>query len=288
MNKIALILVTTLLLGNIKAQDVCLTNKEGSEYKFEKIVHLEATPVESQGWTGTCWSYSALSFFESELDRRGKGKDNILSEMYIVYQAYLGKADKYMRTDGNTNFDEGGAFHDIPWVIERFGIVPTEAYKGLNYGSETHTHSELASVLKGAMDGLIKRRRKLKNGAHLTTAWKPALRGILNAYLGEIPENIEDFTFKVKGKEYNPITYRDEMGLNMNDYISLTSFSNHPYYQTCQLAIADNWVWGSSYNVPLDDLWDAATYALKEGFSFAWGSDVSEKYFNFRFKKIIQ
>ena len=257
------------------------TNKEGSEYKFEKVVHLEATPVQSQGWTGTCWSFSALSFFETELERLGK-KGHILSEMYIVYQAYLGKAEKYIRTDGNTNFDEGGAFHDIPWVIKRFGIVPHEAFKGLNYGSDTHTHAEMIEVLQGAMDGLLEWRDDLPRNGKITTAWKGAIRGVLNAYLGSIPEKVEDFKFEVDGKEYNPITYRDELGLNMDDYVSLTSFSNHPWNERCHLAIADNWAWGESYNVSLDDLWYAAESSLKEGYTFAWGADVSEDYFSFR------
>lgn len=262
------------------AQDYS-TNKEGSEYKFEEITHLDATPVLSQGWTGTCWSFSALSFFESELNRMGK-KDIDLSEMYIVYHAYLGKAEKYIRTDGSTNFDEGGAFHDIPWVIKRYGIVPSDVYKGLNYGSERHTHSELSEVLKGTVNGILKARNDLSRNGSLSTAWQNAVRGVLNAYLGEIPTDITEMKFKANGKEYNPITYRDELGLNMDDYISITSFSNHAYYEECQLAIADNWAWGNSYNVPLDDMWKAAKHALKEGYTFAWGSDVSEDYFDFR------
>ncbi len=277
----ALIAIVSLTINSFGQDKVLSTNKEGSKYKFKEVAHLDATPVQSQGWTGTCWSFSALSFFESELARTGHGNDNILSEMYIVYHTYLGKADKYIRTDGNTNFDEGGAFHDIPWVISQYGIVPNEAFSGLNYGSERHTHSELAAVLKGAMNGLLKRNKSMRDGGKMTTAWMGAIRGILNAYLGEIPENVEEFKFSVKGKEYNPITYRDELGLDMSEYISLTSFSNHPFNQECQLAIADNWVWNSSYNVELDDLWGAAEYALKEGFTFAWGSDVSEDYFDF-------
>lgn len=257
------------------------TNKEGSKYKFEKIVQLDATPVESQGWTGTCWSFSALSFFETELMRMGKDEQT-LSEMWIVYHGYLGKAEKYIRMDGKANFDEGGAFHDIPWVIKNYGIVPTEAYKGLNYGSEKHTHSELSEVLKGAMSGVLKARNELSDNGSMSTSWQSAIRGILNAYLGPIPANVEDFKFNYKGKEYNPITYRDELGLNMDDYVSLTSFSNHAWYEKCMLAIPDNWAWGSSYNVPLEDLWAAAKYALNQGYSFAWGSDVSEDYFNFR------
>jgi bleomycin hydrolase len=278
-NKI-LSLFTLLIAFNLSAQDFT-TNKEGSEYKFKKIAQMESTPVLSQGWTGTCWSFSALSFFESELERMGKDGHN-LAEMYIVYHAYLGKAEKYVRTDGNTNFDEGGAFHDIPWVIKRYGIVPSEAFQGLNYGSERHNHAELSEVLKGTIGGVLKASKGLSTNDALSSSWHKAIRGVLDAYLGEVPENLEEFKFKVDGKEYNPVSYRDELGLNMDDYISLTSFSNHPYYQTCQLAIADNWAWGNSYNVPLADLWKAATYALKEGYSFAWGADVSEDYFSFR------
>ncbi|NOQ73450.1 MAG: aminopeptidase [Crocinitomix sp.] len=276
------IAVGAFLLGSLSlvAQEYS-TNKEGSEYKFEKIVHLDATPVLSQGYTGTCWSFSAMSFFESELDRLGKdGVD--LAEMYIVYHAYLGKADKYIRTDGNTNFDEGGAFHDIPWVIKRYGIVPANVFSGLNYGTEKHSHAELSEVLKGTMNGVLAARKGLSRGRTLSSTWKTALRGVLNAYLGEVPEKVEDFKFTVDGKEYNPISYRDELGLDMDDYVSLTSFSNHPFYSECQLAIADNWVWDESYNVPLDDMWSAAVYALEEGYTFAWGADVSEKYFDFR------
>lgn len=274
---LALAIIT--ILGN--AQEAEQTNKQGSSYKFKKLVHLDATPVESQGWTGTCWSFSTLSFFETELDRMGKEMPN-LSEMYIVYQAYLGKADKYYRTDGNTNFDQGGAFHDIPWVISRFGVVPKDVYAGLEYGMETHNHSELAKVLKGAMDGLMEARKGLNDNVGMTSSWKKAIRGILNAYLGEIPEKVEDMKFNVDGKEFNPISYRDHLGLNMDDYVSLTSFNNHPWNKECQLAIADNWAWGSSYNVELKDLWNAAEYALNNGYSFAWGADVSEDYFSFR------
>lgn len=281
MKKILSIFLAVCVVSLSFAQKADITNKAGSAYRFEKVVHLDATPVQSQGWTGTCWSFSALSFFETELNRMGKTMP-VLSEMYIVYYAYLGKAEKYFRTDGNTNFDEGGAFHDIPWVISRYGIVPETEYKGLNYGSEKHTHSELAEVLKGAVQGLMKARDDMSDSEMMTTAWMPALRGILNAYLGYIPEKIDDFKFNVEGKEFNPITYRDDLGLVMDDYVSLTSFSNHPFNAPCQLAIADNWAWGQSYNVPLEDFWAAAEYALTEGYSFAWGADVSESYFSYR------
>ncbi|MCH2233423.1 MAG: C1 family peptidase [Crocinitomicaceae bacterium] len=277
-----LILGLSLLFVGLQAnaQDLT-TNAEGSKYKFEKIKQLEATPVESQGWTGTCWSFSTLSFFETELMRMGKG-EKVLSEMWIAYFAYLGKAEKYIRMDGKANFDEGGAFHDIMWVIERYGIVPTTAFTGLVNGSSRHNHAELSEVLKGAMEGVLKTKNDLGDNEGLSNSWLGAIRGILNAYLGTIPENLEDFKFTEDGKEYNPITYRDELGMNMDDYVSLTSFTNHPFYEECMIAVPDNWAWGTSYNLPLDEFWAAAKDAIMNGYSFAWGSDVSEDYFNFR------
>ena len=251
------------------------SNAEGSEYKFRKIAHLDATPVQSQGYTGTCWSFSALSFFESELMRQGTADPALLSEMYIVRKAYEGKAEKYIRMDGKINFSEGGAFHDIPYVIRNYGIVPLEVYEGLNYGSKRHNHSEMFSVLDGAVQGLLEHLKK-RNVKSLTSAWKNALNGILNAYFGE------DITeFELEGKKYTPKTYADAIGLDMDDYVSLTSFTNHEMNKECMLAIADNWAWGKGYNVEIDDLMDACEDALKNGYSLAWGADVSEKGFSF-------
>jgi bleomycin hydrolase len=251
-------------------------NAEGSDYKLTKIAHLDATPVQSQGITGTCWSFSALSFFESELIRKGNKTPDLLAEMYIVRKAYESKAEKYIRMDGKINFSEGGAFHDIPYVIKNYGIVPEEIYKGLNYGSETHNHSELFEVLNGAMQGLLGH-VKNSNGAELSNAWMNAMTGILDAYLGKDPKE-----FEFKGKKYTPQTYAKSIGLNMDEYVSLTSFTNHAMYQKCHLAIPDNWAWGESYNVGLPDLFEACDYALKNGYTIAWGADVSEKGFSFR------
>ncbi len=251
-------------------------NAPESEYKFTKVAHLDATPVQSQGYTGTCWSFSALSFFESELIRKGTKNPDLLAEMYVVRKAYESKADKYIRMDGKINFSEGGAFHDIPYVIKNYGIVPEEIYKGLNYGSSTHDHSEMFSVLNGAVQGILDH-MKNAGGKELTSAWRNALNGILDAYFGK---DVQEFEFK--GKKYTPQSYAKAIGLNMDEYVSLTSFTNHRLYERCQLAIPDNWAWGDSYNVALNDLMDACEYALKNGYTLAWGADVSEKGFSFK------
>ena len=250
------------------------TNIEGSNYKFTKVAHLDATPVQSQGRTATCWSFSGLSFFESELIRKGNKNPAILSEMYVVRKSYENKADKYIRMDGKINFSEGGAFHDIPWVIKNYGIVPYDIYNGL-VGSESYDHAEFFEVLNGAVQGLLKFGASSSNG--ISPNWKPAISGILDAYLGK---DIKEFEFK--GKKYTPQTYAQAIGLNMDDYVSLTSFTNHSLYSKCQLAIPDNYNWGDSYNVNLNDLMTTVEFALSKGYTLAWGADVSEKGFSFK------
>ena len=252
-----------------------ISNAEDSEYKFKKVAHLDATPVQNQGYTGTCWSFSALSFFESELMRQGTEDPALLSEMYIVRKAYESKARKYIRMDGKINFSEGGAFHDIPYVIRNYGIVPLEAYEGLNYGSESHNHSEMFAVLDGAVQGLLEH-SKARYTKSLTSAWEVAINGILDAYLGQ---DIQEF--ELDGKTYTPKSYSEAIGLDMDDYVSLTSFTNHEMNAECMLEIPDNWAWGKSYNVSLDDLMAATEYALENGYTLAWGADVSEKGFSF-------
>jgi len=253
------------------------TNKEGSEYKFKVIKDLEATEVQSQGRTGTCWSFSSLSFFESEIIRLGHGKHN-LSEMFIARNAYIGKAENYLRMYGTFTFGPGGAFHDIPWVIKRYGIVPEEVYTGLHYGDTIHRHAEMEAILEGTVKALAK---KPQNG-HLTPVWKKAYTGILDAYLGDLPDNVEDFKFNYQGKEYTPKSYSKSLGLNMDDYISITSYTHHPFYSKFVLEVQDNWAMQSCYNLPLDEFMQVMEDAIKNGYTFAWGADVSEKGFNYR------
>jgi bleomycin hydrolase len=275
MKKILLV-VGIFLCTHITYSQETTKNAENSSYVFTKIAHLDATPVQSQGNTGTCWSFSALSFFESELIRKGNKNPDALSEMYVVRKAYEAKAEKFVRVDGKGNFSEGGAFHDIPYVIKKYGIVPKEVYKGLNYGSENHDHSEMYALLNGAVEGLMKHIKEIE-GEGISNVWKKALAGVLDAYLGKDPQE-----FDFKGKKYTPKSYAESLKLNMDDYISLTSFTNHDKYSLCYLEIPDNWSWGTSYNVELQDLMTTVESALKKGYTIAWGADVSEKGFSFR------
>ena len=260
-----------LTAGNANAQEDSFSNKEGSDYHFTMVKVMDATEVANQNRTGTCWSFSALSFYESELIRTGVGKHN-LSEMFIVRNAYVGKAQNYVRMHGNFNFGPGGAFHDIPWVFDRYGMVPEEVYKGLDYGTEKHNHNEMNGMLSAMVD-VIKDNPQKK----LTPSWTKAVEGVVDAYLGEVPEK-----FEYQGKEYTPKSYGEMLKLDMDDYISLTSYTHHDFYDEFILEIPDNWALGSSYNVTLDELMAEMEGSLMGGYTFAWGADVSEKGFSFR------
>ncbi len=266
------------------------TNIEGSKYKFTEIVKLPCTAVQSQGKSSTCWSFSALSFFESELYRMGIKDVAPLSEMYIVRKAYELKAEKFIRMDGKINFGEGGAFHDIPLVIRKFGIVPYAVYTGfpgVKYESSDFSedgglkseakpinHGELYKDINAFMQEML---TQLSNENGIDMGWKRNFNKKLDSYLGE------DITeFEWNGNKYTPKSYAASLRLDMDNYVSLTSFTNHPMYQKCMLEIPDNWAWGESYNVGIDDLMETAVSALKNGYTLAWGADVSEKGFSFK------
>ncbi len=259
-------------IGIMMAQDGDkLKIKPESGYEFTVVKTLDATPVQDQFRTGTCWSFSALAYFESELIRRGKGEHN-LSEMYVVNHTYKEKADRYVRMHGHTNFDAGGAFADIPYVWKRHGIVPEGVYTGLNYGNDKHNHDELNDILKAYVEAVISNDKR-----NLSPRWKDGFNAVVDAYLGALPTE-----FEYRGKKYTPKSYAAELDLNMDDYISVTSYTHHPFYGSFMLEIPDNWLHVHSYNVPIDELMHIMEHAVMNGHTFAWGADVSEKGFAFR------
>ena len=237
-------------------------------FQFTTIKALPITPVKNQASSGTCWSFSGIGFIEAELLRMGKGEYD-LSEMFVVSKNYGEKAQKYVRMHGATNFGEGGSFADVIDCIRDYGIVPDQAQSGLNYGETKHHHTELDQLLKAYVDVIIKDPNK-----KLSTAWFNGFNGILNAYLGECPQ-----TFTYNGKQYSPQSFAQSLGINTNDYVSLTSFTHHPFYTAFPIEIPDNWRWEYSYNIPLDELMQVIDNSIDKGYTVAWASDVSEKGF---------
>lgn len=254
----------------LSAQADKKTEEVKTPYQFTAVNDLSATSVKDQYSSGTCWSFAGIGFLESELLRMGKGEYD-LSEMWIARHAYHDKADKYVRLHGKGNFSQGGATHDVFNAVREYGIVPEEVYSGLQYGTAKHEHSEVEAVLKGYMDAVVTN----PNG-RLSTAWLDGVDGILDAYLGEVPE-----TFIYNGKEYTPQSFAEELGLNMDDYVSITSFTHHPFYTQFAVEVPDNWAWGLSYNVPLEEMMEIIDNALLNGYSVEWAADVSEPGFQY-------
>ena len=267
-----LIFTLSLCLGvamATKAQS--FKNAKESNYNFKQVQRLAASPVESQGRTGTCWSFSALSFLESEIMRINNIDEPIvLSEMFIVRKAYEEKAKKYIRMDGRTNFGEGGAFHDIPHVIENFGIVPRSVYSGLKRKKDVYNHGAMFDRL----DSIVQKAKS--SGKGIQSEWIAAYNAELDRGIGELPNE-----FKYRGASYTPQTFSSSLGIDMNDYVSLTSFTNHKMHEKCMLQIPDNWLWEVSYNVKVNELFESTLHALKRGYTVAWGADVSEEGFSF-------
>src|SRR6218665_1272225 len=249
------------------------TNKKESEYKFTVIKNLDASPLQNQNMTSTCWSFSSLSFFESEMMRMGKGKDFNLSEMFIVRKAYPLKADNYLRMHGRTNFGEGGGFPDVVQVMRTYGLMPEDAYTGKKDLSQPHEHKMLETTLKNVLQpASLDETQKLDFGF-----MHNSVEAICDEYLGRVPEK-----FDYKGKSYTPKTYAEATGLNADDYVFLTSFTHHPFHSQFVLEVPDNWNWLPMHNLPLNELQEVMSHAINTGFTFAWAADVSEKGFMFK------
>ena len=271
--------IAMLLLPAMAFAQVDLINKvaqnggdEIPQFEFTTVYDIEATSVKNQARSGTCWSYSSTSFIESEIIRMGKDPIDI-SEMYTVRKTYQDKADRYVRLHGKLNFSQGGALLDVLYVIKHYGAVPQSVYEGLNYGTVNNDHNEMEAALKGIVDAVVN-----KNSGTITTAWKRALDGVLDAYLGEEPA-----TFDYQGKSYSPKSFADEViGIEVDDYIQLTSFTHKPFNAYYAILVPDNWNWDPSFNVPLDDMMGAIDHALSKGFTVDWATDVSEKGFSLK------
>ncbi|MGE5682286.1 MAG: aminopeptidase C [Bacillota bacterium] len=247
--------------------------KAGEENKnvhiFTMDTQVKTTPVKNQARTGTCWCFATVSFLETELLRMGKGEFD-LSEMYLIRNNYPLKAENYVRYQAMANYGEGGQAHDVFNLISKYGIAPEEAYSGRNNGEEKHNHSEMKNVTKGMLDAFV-----ANKAGKLTPKWMDAYQSVLDVYLGKPPV---EFTYK--GTKYSPKSFYQSLGINQDDYIEITSYSHHPFYEKFRLEIPDNWTGQDYYNVPMNELEAIIDYALKNGYSVVWDGDVSEHEFS--------
>ena len=240
----------------------------GQGYQFTEVVTVSATPVKNQAATGTCRCFATTSFMESELLRMGKGTYD-LSEMFIVRQKYMNQLqDNYLRR-GEGNIGQGSLSHTFMNAYRQVGIVPEEVYTGINYDSERHNHSEMVRYMQALADVAVKAKTR-------SPEYYKLIDNLFDTYLGKLPEK-----FTYKGKEYTPKSFAESLGLNMDDYIELTSFTHHPYYVKFDVEVPDNWEHSLMYNLPLDEMMETVDHALTNGYTVCWDGDVSEKGFSF-------
>lgn len=240
----------------------------GQGYQFTEVVTVPATPVKNQAATGTCWCFATASFMESELLRMGKGTYD-LSEMFIVRQKYMNQLqDNYLRR-GDGNIGQGSLSHTFMNAYRQVGIVPEEVYTGIHYDSKNHNHSELVRYMHAIADVAVKAKQR-------SPEYYKLIDNLFDTYLGKLPEK-----FTYKGKEYTPKSFAESLGLNMDDYIELTSFTHQPYYVKFDVEVPDNWEHSLMYNLPLDEMMQTVDHALNNGYTVCWDGDVSEKGFSF-------
>ena len=268
MKKIILLAAAFLCLGVSAFAQPRPAPEQLPDYRFTTVKAAPITSIKNQASSGTCWSFSAISFLESEAIRLGNIKDEAkypdFSEFFVVSNSYKERAEKYIRLDGKLGFSAGSGCGDVLNVVKNHGIVPNAEMTGMNYGSPLPQQSEMDAVLLAYVEAVSKTRGKL------STAWKRGFDAVVDEYLGKAPE-----TFVVDGKTYTPASYRDAMKINPDDYVELTSFTHHPFYTWFSLEVCDNWRGSQSYNVPIDELMAVLDNALENGYTVCWGADVS-------------
>lgn len=260
-----------MLLCSLALVSMSAIAQESSKgFEFTTIKELPITSIKNQNRSGTCWAYSSLGFFEAELLRKGKGEFD-LCEMYLAHKTYEDRARASVRLHGDISFAQGGSFYDCVYCMKNYGMIPETAMPlpGTMYGDTLPNFTEFFNVAEAYVNGIAKGSQK-----KLSPAWFKGFNSLLDTYLGEVPE-----TFTYQGKEYTPKSYMESLGLDMDDYVSLTSYTHHPFYEQFILEIQDNWRWGLSYNLPIDELMEVMDNAIRTGYTFAWGSDVSEEGF---------
>ncbi len=272
MKKLLLMACAAIIATSSFAQNGGKDVEKVGAYTFTKVIDNPTTSVKNQASSGTCWSYSAIAAIESDvIKHKGSAFKNLdLSELWVARNSYYDRFVKYVRMHGKINFSEGGSFEDVVDAIDRYGIVPQKVYEGLEYGYDVNVFGEIWEVLKAYADAIIKNKNK-----KLTTVWREGFNAILDTYFGEMPK-----TFTYNGKEYTPQSFAKYLGITKDDYVSFCSFTHVPYGEMHVIEVPDNWIYGASMNLPLDEFVALHDEAIKNGYTSSWGADVSEKGFS--------
>ncbi|MGP1464909.1 C1 family peptidase [Prevotella koreensis] len=264
MKKILTLAVAAMLATGAMAQEAEAKNNKPV---FTTIKALPITSIKDQSRSGTCWAYSTLSFFESEI-LKASGKNLDLCEMFIANKDYMERAILTVRMHGDSQFAQGGSAADVLEIIKRYGICPETAMPlpGTMQGDSLANFNEFFDVMSPFVNAISKSKAK-----KISNQWRVALQGIIDSYLGKCPEK-----FVYEGKTYTPKQFSESLGINWNDYVSITSYTHHPFYTSFPVEVQDNWRWDRSYNVPMDEMMRIIDNAIDNGYTIAWGGDVSE------------
>ena len=265
--KYFVLFISLSILTSLSAQE----KEQDSTYQFQTIADVPTTGVKDQHRSGTCWSFAATSFLETELIRMGYPELD-LSEMFFVRDAYIDKAKNYVQMHGNVSFRAGGQAHDVINSLQEKGMTTEKAYSGLQYDLEKHNHSALHALLKAEVDVIAQNKSD-----KLNPSWLNVIKATLDEYLGEVPS---EFTYN--GENYTPKSFANHFDLNTEDYVEITSYTHHKFYEPFRLELPDNWTYEDYYNVPLENLMEIINNALEGGYSVCWDGDVSEKGFSHR------
>ena len=269
MNKFLLMAVATICSLPTMAQ-------KADSLVFTTVLENPVTSIKNQNNSGTCWSYSALAFLESEVLKKDPSKKDIdLCESFLVSKTYTDRADRNVRTHGDASFSQGGSFYDAIFCMERYGLVPEGLmpYPITPYGDSLFNFTNFFPPMEAYIKAIA-----TSNAKKINPIWKKDVQGMLDNYFGQCPTE-----FEYKGKKYTPQSFvKDYLKLDPNDYVSLTSYTHHPFYSSFVLEIQDNWRWATSYNLPLDEFMRVMEESVKNGWTFAWGADVSEDGFSRR------
>jgi hypothetical protein len=266
MNKILTLTAAVLFATSVSAAD----QKEAAKANkpvFTIVKENPITSIKDQNRSGTCWDYSTLSFFEAEILKK-TGKTYDLCESFVANKNYMDRAKTVVRMHGDAQFSQGGSAYDVLYVLKNYGICPQDAmpFPGSLTGDSLYNFNEFFSVMEPYVKAVA-----TNKAPKISNQWKQGLQSILDAYLGKCPES-----FTYKGKTYTPKSFAASLGLDWNDYETFTSYTHHPFYTAFPVEVQDNWRQPASWNLPMEEMMKIIDNAVMNGYTIAWGGDVSE------------
>ncbi|MBS6328177.1 MAG: aminopeptidase [Prevotella bivia] len=266
MNKILTLTAAVLFATSVSAAD----QKEAAKANkpvFTIVKENPITSIKDQNRSGTCWDYSTLSFFEAEILKK-TGKTYDLCESFVANKNYMDRAKTVVRMHGDAQFSQGGSAYDVLYVLKNYGICPQDAmpFPGSLTGDSLYNFNEFFSVMEPYVKAVA-----TNKAPKISNQWKQGLQSILDAYLGKCPES-----FTYKDKTYTPKSFAASLGLNWNDYETFTSYTHHPFYTAFPVEVQDNWRQPASWNLPMEEMMKIIDNAVMNGYTIAWGGDVSE------------